>query len=165
MGANMMHLIKLSFILILLLISCRNGDEKDSNITEIDIYFISLANRAPFNITCDVLERAYEEGFLCEDIQELDDEENCCCGYLEIIDSKSINAFLRLIGEMRLNAYSGLDEIDARICCRISNKDGNIIKTISFANPPLMQIDGVVYERDEDFFKFVVSFLPDGYLD
>ncbi len=94
---------------------------------------------------------------ICDDLRGKSDS-------IVIRDSTSVDRLVKAFEGARLIPRTEFDGIDVRICCQYRNLADSVIHELSFEYPPLMAVDGRVYEREPQLFELVVSFLPTGYV-
>lgn len=85
--------------------------------------------------------------------------------FIQITDEEDVDKLLSAFENMKRITAEGQEQVDARLCCLFFSKNEAIIKSISFGNFNEMQIDDIVYQTDDSFFRLVLSFLPSDYLD
>lgn len=83
---------------------------------------------------------------------------------VSIRDSSSVYGLVNAFTNAKLVAMPQANDIDVRVCCIFWGHAGTLLHTLSFAQPPVMQLDGKIFERDRQLFDTVLSFLPSDYL-
>jgi len=134
----------------LIMLSCTNHEKND--IRKIEVYYMGF----------------YIDTYIsksCADLQNMYEQEASTAGKVEIHGIQAISRFEEEFAKLRLREAPDYHHIDVRICCILYGEGNTIAHTISFEQPPLMQIDDKIYERDEEFFSFIVeNYLPKEYL-
>jgi hypothetical protein len=110
------------------------GNNNDTEFTKLLIYYTDL----------DIM--TYHT-WSCEDLISNTDYDS-----ILITDKDKISKLASLLNSIELIAIREAERIDTRICCQFYIND-RIGKTISLSNTPVMQIDDVVYRRNNLLFK------------
>ena len=93
----------------------------------------------------------------CEDLQRNGDS-------IIVREIKLIENLTRAMEVATLTPLPEHDDIDARVCCIFRDSSENVLHSLSFSPPPVMKLDGKVFERDRRLFEVVLSLLPSDYL-
>lgn len=84
---------------------------------------------------------------------------------MEIVSTRQISEFLTVLEKAEKLKAPNDFKADVVICCLFFGDKGPAVKTLSFSTTPLMQIDGVTYERNETLFSYVIEkYFPKDYL-
>ncbi|MEW6412588.1 MAG: hypothetical protein AB1483_08965 [Candidatus Zixiibacteriota bacterium] len=123
------------------------GKNPESNAKSVTIHYID------WNILTEV-------SLSCEDVALFER-----VGEAVLSGEDEVKRFVSLVSGERLEPKPGFDGVDARICCILMGKDGATLSTVALSPTGLMEVDGTVYKTDTELFEFILSYLPDGYID
>lgn len=138
---------KITFLTAMMLfLACKVDDKME--IERIDIFYMGWNIMTFKAVSCDDLINSQGEK------------------KISLTDRAKIGEFLDGFGKIELGQPREFDHIDVRICCAFYDRDGSILKRISFSKAGFMQIDREIYKTDREFFEYIVNrYLPEDYLE